>query len=162
MESSSFGYRLIQLVGLLFCILPLLLVQAYFWPESTSATLDLGEGTFQDHLVFWCFCICIVALGANVFRKASFAKLSDDAVQIKGFKRDFSINWSQVKSVRKIPFVSPPMYRISFLNNQAKPAYFSMSTTSFWEINTPWALFSGDASGVLKYARQRINDAKNT
>ncbi|MGL6260293.1 hypothetical protein [Vibrio sp. WXL210] len=162
MKSSLFGYRLIQLFGFFLCFMPFMFVQAYFWPESTSATVDLGEGNFTEHLMFWLSCVCILAIGFNIFHKASLVNFSDDSVSIRGFNRDLAINWSQVKGVRKIPFVSPPMYRISFLNNQAKPAYFSMSTTSSWEISTPWALFSGDKSGVLKYVRQKVNEAKIT
>ena len=161
MESSSIGYRMIQVFGLLFGAMPLMFIQSYFWTEAAIAEVDLGKETFLEIGIFFIFCTGMAFFSYSAFTKAVFIRFSDENIRIKGFRRNETIQWNDVKRVFKVPFASPPIYRISF-NETHKTGYFIMSLFNSWTIETPWSLFSGDSSGVVKYARDKISNARHT
>jgi len=158
MKSSTFGYRTLQVIGVLIMIMVFPLIYEYFFPGSDYANVDLGDGGLKAHLMFWCFNLLVVLLGATLFFKASFVQLSHEEFKIESFMRNEALLWKDIRNVRKIPLVSPPLYRVSVFG--AKPGYFTMGNARSWEVETPYSVHSGDNSGVLKYSKQRINAAK--
>lgn len=59
--------------------------------------------------------------------------------------------WKDVLSVFKLPFCSPPIYRMSFKDGE-KPIYFIFG--SFFILTTP--IYSYDFTGFLKFAEKRL------
>ena len=69
-----------------------------------------------------------------------------------GKKTDY--RWSEVSRVLKVPFWTPPIYRVSFTNGDP-PIYFGMS---WWTISI--GFWSWDFSGFQNFANTMIEAEK--
>ncbi|MDO1451770.1 hypothetical protein Q0590_36185 [Rhodocytophaga aerolata] len=129
MESSknayfTFKYGLL-LLGVLFTLFPIL---CFVSLENITYNGKPGPPPLWDLVEIMLIGLLIIALNLLLQRKLYFASLGGQKVRLQNGKRVVEENWMEVDSVKLIPIVFPPLYKITFKNREG---YFLFTSGQF-------------------------------
>ncbi len=148
MKSSKAGYFIGVILGVFLMSIPALLLQDKY--DFMKHSIDIKSLDFSD-VIFSVFAFCI---GFILTFRSAYVECKNDHILILRLGKFTKIDWKNIIKATKIPFCSPPLYRLSF-NNGVKPVYFNISSSNAY-IHTPWFSWGWDSSGFLEFARSRI------
>jgi hypothetical protein len=152
-ESSTLFYYVMKYVFLFVAIfIPFILILLYYFPNYVDGSKQISENMVLKFIAISIGSLVLHILWKN---KPAIIEINDKNIYVKRGKEEFNEEWQNVNEVFKIPFTSPPIYRMSFTNNR-NPVYFAFRTWFYATI----VFWSWDFTGFLEYANEKIGNRK--
>lgn len=148
-RSSALGYWFLKLVGAMAFIGGLVFLHGVILPDHTVVEGLDRETRDRD----WPSLITMVGMMFFIAYYSNFRfseiEYGDKKICILGSNEEYE--WNEIKRVIKIPFCTPPIYRMSFKKSR-KPIYLIMSMS-----NISIGFYSWDFTGFYKLAKDKIS-----
>jgi len=151
-HSSYVAYYLFKLWGVGALALALALLHDFVFPEAVYFD-DLGPTAPAFEMLYAALVIPFaVAVAFFMFFRIRVIRYDDTVVEIINGSDCVRSTWADVRSVSKVFGCAPPLYRMTFRNNE-KPAYFIMSMFCVYAFFWSW-----DFTGFYPYAKRKIGE----
>lgn len=109
----------------LFLYISLILFSAafigYFWPNLVS--INNSDISVSETLVLMFLAIVSLILFFIVKDRFAYIKVNSNLIHMTSSKINRKLDWEEVKSLKLIPFIFPPLYKVSLKND-----YFFFNT----------------------------------
>ncbi len=154
MKSSRLSHYFLLLLALVLVIVSFSLINDLYFTQGrveSSSSMSLLE-------ISYIFSVCMF-LGIFLLLRLGVVEFGGESIIVKRHQKTITLSWSDAKKITKIPFCSPPIYRLSF-HSKVKPVYFSMQEAYVF-IDTPIGSSSWGSSKVVRYVSSRIANASS-
>ena len=135
-RSSKIAYCFFKIAGVLMAFFGTTLLYELIFLSPSNDRLAISLIIL---LLLFCFYFLIYRL----------TEIEYDEEKIKILNTEKTYHWDEVKQVIKIPFCTPPLYRISFKNNE-QPILLVMSMN-----NISIGIYSWDFTGFYQLANDK-------
>jgi hypothetical protein len=146
MESDKSAYFTLKYGFLLFGVIwmmgPILM---YLFPENSTYNGEPGPPDIWTSVGTMLFGSLFVLPFLWLRKRFVFAKVGNQIIQLKHQGKVIENNWLDVESVKMIPFVYPPVYKIRY---KGQESYF-LFTTGRFSLNIAGFTFDWSAMGTL-------------
>lgn len=149
MKRSSFvGFWFFKLIGVLFSVLGFMLLHGLIFPEQSF--INGLDRTMRDNEWLSLSTMLLFTVFIAYYTLFRLAEIEYNENGIKELKSNESSDWGQIKSVIKIPFCTPPIYRISFAKD-GRSIFAIMSISKIISVG----FYSWDLTGFYGLAKNK-------